>query len=295
MGHYNQQGPTHEALISLKGVRVGLRNPIKEGFVGKFGHEHGGVVDLNHPSLCRQALRIVDCFRAEEFPAVSRRLCVCATVPLLAGVSLIHLLLVEDNFDVVTLRAFFEILCFVARPRCAEIGEIIDQSFFTVPKLHCVKHLEKDFLSLPAETWANLEVFIQDHGEVGMGLELIKLKREDVNPNVRKEQVRDKICLYLHVRLQLPLVVVDDGCLGRGSGSICLLELPASLDHGWRCGEAPRVIKVLEDAEIIGQTLLNVMCLTALLLSNFFCGVNEGKNSYSRAEKFHLGLHKQQD
>ena len=152
------------------------------------------------------------------------------------------------------MSAFLEVLSFVTGPGLAEVSEIVNKGLAAVPELHCVKQLKIDDLSGPAKTRADIEVLIENPRDEDVCLELVDIDGENVDEQVLDEQVRDQVGLHLKVRLELPLVVVDYGRLGRWSGSPALCELPTRLDHGWSCREAPGVIEVFEEAQVISDS-----------------------------------------
>ena len=82
----------------------------------------------------------------------------CATPDF--GLGIFERLFFKNDFSVVRLVAFFEILGVVAGPGRREVGKVVYERFGTVPELHGEEDLVGDFLESPASTGANLELFI---------------------------------------------------------------------------------------------------------------------------------------
>jgi len=70
-------------------------------------------------------------------------------------------------------------------------------------------------------------------------LEFIDVESDIVNPDVLKVQFADDIYTDCHVRLQLPLVVLNDGRHSRRRRRELLLNFPANLENGLLSSEAP--------------------------------------------------------
>ena len=120
---------------------------------------------------------------------------------------------------------------------------------------------------------------------------MLDIKGDNVNPEVLNEERGDEIALCLHVWLKLPLIVVNGGSITRIRCCVLLSNLPSGLGHWW-CGcDAPIVIFLFKDAEIIVfDTDFNIVTLSAFLVCDIGslsedCGSCKGA---SKSKLIHL-------
>ena len=95
-----------------------------------------------------------------------------------------------------------------------------------------------------------------------MDAEGVQVECDLVVPDILKVQLADDVQSDLHVRLELPLVVLDDWRFGRRSLCERLLNIPAGFNGRGRCLEAPRVVVVFEDAEVLIDAEHNITLLS---------------------------------